>query len=72
MAAQQVSKLTNINPEGDGRRFRYRATANGVTGKVDTTTPVTIKAEPYAANGRIGLVFRDASGSPIRYVLRDA
>lgn len=71
--AAEITKKTNVTPAKTGpQRYQYEAAANGVAGAVKTTVPVPITAEPITINGRVGLVFRNAQGEPIKYVLREA
>jgi hypothetical protein len=70
--AQQINGPTVIAGVKTGKkRYRYEATANGVTGTVSTRSQATVRAEPVAINGKVGLVFKDARGDVIRYVLRE-
>lgn len=72
MAAQQISAPTNLVGVRIGpQRYKFEVTSNGVTGSMSARSPDGIRAEPVSINGKVGLVFKDAKGDVIKYVLRE-
>lgn len=51
--------------------WRHEATLNGVTVRVDAPSQLALYYESVALPGKTGLVVRDSTGEPMRYVLRD-